>query len=171
MYERYGDVVLLDGDDAFSRAIRFFNGQRYVHCGVLVERGVFSQLNRKGEEIFLHLDDKRDHNSYIILKHREATLAKRDLFKRNYEELVRTHDYDMLAILKLAAKHTLVKCGIGFPEEINILREGMTMCSALTSLGHELTYDGFKVRKGVHFSQTEPHHFLETFETVENRVL
>lgn len=165
MYENYGDVVLFDGDDKFSRAIRFFTRQQYVHSGLLVGENIASQINIKGKEILVDLNDAKDHDSCLVLTYSGMTSERRIILKEHYEDLISTHTYDVLAILKLARRHAFKIP----PDETNILRNGGTFCTSLDSLVYERTFEdiGFKVKDGVHHSQTEAHHFLEKFEVVK----
>lgn len=163
MYWDYGNIVLFDGDDRFSRIIRAFNGQQYVHSGLLVERGLASQLNRRGEEVFIDLFDSNDHNNCIILTYKNITHEKREKLKSCYEDLIKTHSYDMIAILKLGFRHKM-----GWkPDMTNILRKGRIFCTSISSRAYEETME-HPVLEGVHYSQTEADHFLKSpyFEVI-----
>lgn len=168
MYEKYGDIVLFDGNDNLSRIIRAFNGQKYIHSGLLVEKDTASQLNRFGKEVFVNLRDSKDHDSCVVLRHRYVTNSDREKLKQRYEELVRNSKYDLLAIAKLGLRH---KLGLK-PDGKNVLRNGRHICCSLDSLVYELL-TGLPVISGVHYSQTEPHHFLQSkhFEIVEEITL
>ncbi|MBI4116551.1 hypothetical protein HY449_02300 [Candidatus Pacearchaeota archaeon] len=157
MYENYGDVVLFDGNDRFSKIIRLFNGQQYIHSGLLVDENTASQLSRFGEEVLVNLLDSKDHDSCLILRHKKITSSDREMLKKYYEEIVRNSGYDMLAIVKLGIRH---KFGIK-PDGKNILRNGRNICCSLDSLVYE-RLTGLPVLEGVHYSQTEPHHFLQS---------
>ena len=91
MYENYGDVVLFDGNDTFSQAIRRFNRQQYVHSGLLIEDGVASQLNKWGKEVFIDILDSKDHDNCLILTYKGMIPEKRKLLKFHYENLLSTH--------------------------------------------------------------------------------
>lgn len=157
MYHKYGDIVLFDGEDKYSKVIRFFSGQQYLHSGLLVDRGLVSQLNRNGDEVFIDLLDSEDHNNCIILKYKSMTPEKREKLKSCYEDLIKTHSYDMMAILKLGFRHKMK----WKPNMTNLLRKGRIFCTSLSSLAYETTMK-HPILKGIHYSQTEADHFLKS---------
>jgi len=153
MFKDYGNVVLFEGNDLQSKAIRLFTKSRYVHAGIQVHRNVVVCVTPRGKTKRYLSEPGHWIDSYLILEHLEIDPIKRRKIRHNNNKL--PDNYDQGIILRLALRHLLRK----EPDLEDIARNGGFDCSSKPAYLYNI--EGLQVIGGVNYSQVEPHHFLE----------
>lgn len=114
---------------------------------------VFS-INRYGQDI----DDLRQskYKSHLILKHKEIETYHREKLKDLHEHI--GIEYNIRLLLRFGLAHIL---SLNRTKDISNGKTDKSVCS--TRIAKIYSLAGLKVHPDYHYSQIEPHHFLNFF--------
>lgn len=149
----FGNVVLLEGTDLYSRAIRHFTKNQYIHSAMQTHRNSARTVTRKGKEYINLLEPCEDIVSYLILEHKGMEEYHRKEL-RKIERYLET-DYDFRSIFILALKHQF---NLDMDDK-DISSKFKINCSNRIAKGIELVDLKWSPTEK-HWSQAEPHDFL-----------
>jgi len=157
----FGGVVLCHGISYQSRAIRLFTRSPFAHCGLRISETEFESMEWPNKILKYSLENPPEqYLEYIIQEPIEISASQRLALQILNEQIPK--DYDVSLILRLAKRHLLKKK----PDLTDISKKDVYACSYRHALLFEMI--GIEVIQGVHPSQIEPQHFLESknFRTI-----
>ena len=153
--KNFGDIVLFDGNDLYSKIIKHFTKSDYVHSAIRSHRNTSRTVSRKGKEFISLVNPSDDITKYLILEHEDIQNYHRNEMRKIDKFL--EYDYDLLGVGMLALKHL-----IDFNDELDISRPGKFQCASRIARLYELVdLDWWPSQlEPMHFSQAQPHYFL-----------
>lgn len=152
MLEYFGDIVVYKGNKLEDKILRVFTGE-WTHTALRINRGSAQSLNYLGKTKHNLDNPKIDYHEYIILRHKEITEVKQRMLRRLNKTC--NSNYDLKLLLQIAFKKMLG----GQPDSENMFHKGKSNCSSRIAQMYDVT--GLEVNPYIHFSQMEPHHFID----------
>lgn len=149
----FGDVVVYLGNNLESKILKPFTGD-FTHSALRLNRNTAQSLDLCGK-MKHNLNTPRDcYNQYIILRHKKMDQKKqRDLSRLNRKT---NSNYDLQLIFQIGLK----KLFGNQPDKQNMYHPGKSHCGSRIAHMYEIV--GLETNPYIHFSQTEPIHFLNS---------
>jgi hypothetical protein len=157
----FGDVIVWEGDDLFSKMINYFTDSNSSHVGLRTKRNILSSVGRDGRFEMSLLEPDPEVLNYTILRHKDMDSDKRWRLRLLDKKLPNTYDRGL--VRQLGIRHLL-----NLENDMrDISNTNKYICS--TRIAFMYNEVGLSVYDGVHWSQTEPHHFTKSpyFERVK----
>lgn len=159
MNDYFGDVIIYKGNGIESKILKPFTGE-WTHTALRINRGTAQSLDFWGKLKHDLYSPNKIYDEYIILRHK-------DINKGNQKSLSRLNrmtksEYDLKLLFNLAFRKIM-----GYESnQKDISNPDKSNCS--TRVSHMFDILELRINWNIHYSQIEPHHFLESqhFEQV-----
>lgn len=150
----FGDVVVYKGNSLEAKILKIFTGE-FTHSALRINEDYAESLDWFGHLEHNLKKPKKHYLEYVILRHKEMTPE----IQRNLERFRNSQtfeSYDLKLLFKLAKR----KLQGYIPNKLNFSNYGKTNCSS--ELAEVFDVFDLKINRDIHYSQIEPHHFVDS---------